>query len=125
MASWVWALGGGGSVPGGGVATVRAHLGTVDASAIVYRRAVDRLPEVPTLEDAQRHLRAARSAILAFWQLACQMREPWSQFHLAKVLEDWLSVLRSRQAGGAILADSMGHAARILPGPWGSSPTAE
>ena len=36
-----------------------------------------------------------------------------------------LVVRAVQQASGAILADSMGHAARITLGPWGSSPTAK
>ena len=80
------------------MATVRAHLGTVDASAVVYRRAVDRLPDVHTAEDARRHLRVPGSAMLVFWQLACRMREPRSQVPPAELLADCLSGLCSRRA---------------------------
>ena len=38
------------------------------------------------------------------------MRGSQSQVPPVELLEDWLSLLRSRQAGGEILADSMGHA---------------
>ena len=80
------------------MATVRAHLATVDASAVVYRRALDRLVEVHSVEDARRHLARTGSAMAVFWQLACRMRQPRSQVLPAQLLMECLARSSSRRA---------------------------
>ena len=58
--------------------TVRTHVATVDASALVYRRTIDRLTDVHSAEDTRRHFRLPGSAMLVFWHLACRTRQPQS-----------------------------------------------
>ena len=47
--------------------------------ADVFRHAVNRLPHVVTVEDAHRALALPGSCMLAFWGLACWMRDPRNQ----------------------------------------------
>ena len=78
--------------------TMQGNLSVVEPAATVFRRAVDRLHGVMTVEDALASLRLQGSCMLVFWSLACWVRQPRQQVDPTTLLTSLLSSSPSRLA---------------------------
>ena len=78
--------------------TLQGNLSVVEPAAAVFRRAVDRLHRIMSVEDALASLRVEGSCMLVFWSMACWVRQPRHQVDPTTLLASLLSDSPSRLA---------------------------